>query len=160
MTPPPKLFHSLLRPAVLQILRAVGYHSAKTSVLDSMTDMAARYLTRLCELTAIHASLNSSIDHARVGMLDGPESPVGAAAAAPCQSPSVPAPSIVDIRLALQELGVLLPEKVLEEQDYLGMEDTRGVDQFIAWAAGSLNKEIQRIALDGNDEAHDYLDGG
>ncbi|KAK4166704.1 hypothetical protein QBC43DRAFT_298390 [Cladorrhinum sp. PSN259] len=155
MTPPPKYFHALLRPAIIQILRSVGYHSAKVSVLDQVTDLAARYLTRLCELTAAHASLNSSIDHPPVGMLEGPE---GSASAAPMQYPSVPAPSIVDIRLALQEIGMLLPERVQEEQDYQGIEDMRGLEQFIQWARGSLNKEIQRVALDGNDEAHDYLD--
>ncbi|KAK3984119.1 hypothetical protein QBC44DRAFT_337517 [Cladorrhinum sp. PSN332] len=155
MTPTPQLYHALLRPAVIQILRSVGYHSAKSAVLDQVTDLAARYLTRLCELTATHASLNSSIDHQPMHMLEGPE---GSVSAAPVQYPSVPVPSIVDIRLALQEIGVLLPERVQQEQDYLGMEDTRGVDQFIAWAAGSLNKEIKRVALDGNDEAHDYLD--
>ncbi|KAK4221829.1 hypothetical protein QBC38DRAFT_448816 [Podospora fimiseda] len=153
MTPTPQFYHALLRPAVIQILRSVGYHSAKNSVLDQVTDLAARYLTRLCELTATHASLNSSLEN--LPMLEGPDRP---ASAQPVQYPSVPVPSIIDVRLAFQDIGVLLPEKIQQEQDYLGIEDLRGVEQFIAWAAGSLNKEIQRVALDGNDEAHDYLD--
>jgi len=74
-------------------------------------------------------------------------------------NPAIPAPTIVDVRMALQRAGALLPERIPEEQAYLGAEDTRGVDEFIAWAMGPLNREITRIALDGNDEAGDYLDG-
>lgn len=136
MTPPQTLFHSLLRPAVLQILRAAGYHSAKTSVLDSMTELAARYFLHLCQLTAIYAAHNGSIsDTADLS------------------------PTIVDVRLALQRAGALLPERSQEEQEYLGEEDMRGVEEFLAWATGPQNREIKRIALDGSDEAVDYLDG-
>ena len=146
MTPPPPFFHALLRPAILQILRATGYHSAKTSVLDSVTDLAARYLLHLCQLTAVYATHNSDV----------PPQPITEAGGV---NPAIPAPSIVDIRMALQRAGALLPERLPEEQEYLGEEDTRGVENFIAWAMGSLNREITRIALDGNDEAGDYLDG-
>ena len=146
MTPPPPFFHALLRPAVLQILRATGYHSAKTSVIDSVTDLAARYFLHLCQLTAVYATHNSDV----------PPQPITEAGGV---NPAIPAPSIVDIRMALQRAGALLPERLPEEQEYLGEEDTRGVENFIAWAMGSLNREITRIALDGNDEAGDYLDG-
>jgi len=136
MTPPHTLFHSLLRPAVLQILRATGYHSAKTSVLDSITDLAARYFFNLCQLTATNAANNGS------------------------QSDTADlAPTIVDVRMALQRMGALLPECTEEEQAFLNVEDMRGVEEFIAWAQGPQNREIKRIALDGNDEAVDYLDG-
>lgn len=154
MTPPPPLFHALLRPAVLQILRATGYHSAKTSVLDSVTDLAARYFLHLCQLTAVYAAHNN----------DAPPALLAPAAAegpgtTPHQNPAIPAPSIVDVRMALQRVGALLPERLEEEQEYLGEEDTRGVEAFVAWAMGALNREIARIALDGEDEAGDYLDG-
>ena len=132
MTPPPSLFHSLLRPAVLQILRAAGYHGAKTSVLDSVTDLASRYLYHLCELTAVYTAHNASED-----MI----------------------PTIVDVRLALQHAGALLPERSQGEQEFLGVEDTRGLEEFVAWAGGPLNREIKRVALDGEDEASDYLNG-
>ncbi|KAJ4295891.1 hypothetical protein N0V88_004593 [Collariella sp. IMI 366227] len=165
MTPPPPLFHALLRPAVLQILRATGYHSAKTSVLDAATDLAARYFFRLCQLTALYATHNSNINNDSF-----PEDPLssipggfipaagssnspGAAAAA-----AVPAPTIVDVRMALQQVGALLPERLPEEQEFLGGEDMRGVEAFLAWAMGPLNREVKRIALDGVDEAGDYLD--
>ncbi len=133
MTPPISLFHALLRPAVLQILRATGYHGARTAVLDSLTDLAARYLFRLCEMTALYAAHNGSEDLT---------------------------PDIVDVRMALQHAGALLPERPEVEQEFMGVEDMRGVEAFIAWATGTLNKEIKRIALDGDDEANDYLDGG
>ncbi|KAK3945353.1 hypothetical protein QBC46DRAFT_372018 [Diplogelasinospora grovesii] len=130
MTPPPSLFHSLLRPAVLQILRAAGYHGAKTSVLDSLTDLAARYFFHLCQMTALYASLNGSTDE----------------------------PTVVDVRMALQRVGALLPEKGENEQEHMGVEDMRGLEEFLSWIAGPVNKEIKRIALDSVEEgAHDYL---
>lgn len=171
MTPPPPLFHALLRPAILQILRATGYHGAKTSVLDSVTDLAARYLLHLCQLTALYAAHNndglppaplfSPAHH-----LSGPDDNNninggggGGGGGAALLNPAIPAPTIVDVRMALQRAGALLPERIEEEQEYLGEEDTRGVEAFVAWAMGSLNREVKRIALDGDDEAVDYLDG-
>lgn len=136
MTPPPYLYHALLRPSILQILRAAGYHGARTSVLDSVTDMAARYLDALCRLTAAFAAHNN--EESQTGEL---------------------VPTIVDVRMALQQIGALLPEKSELEQMYNSVEDTRGVDAFVAWAAGPVNREIKRIALDGSDEATDYLNG-
>ncbi|KAK4128158.1 hypothetical protein N657DRAFT_562002 [Parathielavia appendiculata] len=165
MTPPPPLYHALLRPAILQILRATGYHGAKTSVLDSVTDLAARYLLRLCQLTALYATHNNAepsppplLFLTTTSDEDGEASPAAPPPPPPIPYPAVPAPTIVDVRMALQRAGALLPERILEEQEYLGGEDTRGVEAFIAWATGPLNREIKRIALDGNDEAADYLD--
>ncbi|KAK4237033.1 hypothetical protein C8A03DRAFT_45051 [Achaetomium macrosporum] len=147
MAPPLPLFHALLRPAVLQILRATGYHAAKPSVIDSVTDLAARYFLHLCRLTALYSAHNN--EEIPPVMADGNGASL---------HPTVPAPTIVDVRLALQRAGVLKPERILEEQEYLDAEDTRGVEAFVAWAMGPLNREITRIALDGNDEAADYLD--
>ncbi|KAK1837237.1 hypothetical protein QBC39DRAFT_377524 [Podospora conica] len=132
--PPHSLFHALLRPAILQILRAAGYHSARTSVLDAVTDLAARYFYHLCQLTALYASHNQ----------DG--------------SPLPLSPSITDVRMALQRAGALLPERVEEEQIFFGVEDMRGVEDFLAWATGPVNREIKRVALGGEDEGRDYLD--
>jgi len=137
MTPPHTLFHSLLRPAVLQILRATGYHGAKTSVLDSVTELAARYFFHLCQLTALYAANNGSMSETTADL----------------------SPTLVDVRLALERAGALLPERSELEQEFLGEEDMRGVEEFIAWAMGPQNREIKRIALDGSDEAVDYLDG-
>ncbi len=200
MTPPPPLYHALLRPAVLQILRATGYHSAKTSVLDSVTDLAARYFLNLCHLTAVYATHNTnrdpededdedeflnylmngmngvtggggsgdallSFDSATVAAEAGDGAQENGATittvtnAAALRNPVVPAPSIVDVRMALERAGALLPARIDVEQEYFESEDLRGMEGFVAWATGALNREIARIALDGNDEAGDYLDG-
>lgn len=60
----------------------------------------------------------------------------------------------------MQDCGALAPEKILKEQEFNGEEDVRGVENFIAWAMGSRNREIRRIALEGSDGARDdYLTG-
>ena len=185
MTPPPPLFHALLRPAVLQILRATGYHSAKTSVLDSVTDLAARYFLHLCHLTALYATHNNThgndsdsdqpppllllppttttseeeLQQQQLQQQQDPNPTTASPSAAATLNPAIPAPTLVDVRMALQRAGALLPERIREEQEYLEEEDMRGVEGFVAWATGALNREITRIALDGNDEAGDYLDG-
>lgn len=132
------IFHALLRPAIIQILRATGFHSAKPTVIDSLTDLAGRYLEILCQETARHAA-----DNALEPSFDGTTEP-----------------SIVDVRLALEEVGAFLPERDWEEQDFMEKEDTRGVDEFIAWATGPKTEQIKRVALDEPEEGvTDYLTG-
>lgn len=129
MTTPQALQHSLLRPCILHILRAAGYHSTRPSVLDTLTDLAARYLLLLATTTTSHAAnTNTEFDI-----------------------------SVEDVRMAMQECGAIAPEQVLEDQMWEGVEDTRGVDAFLAWAKGPVNKEIRRIALEADGE--DYLAG-
>jgi transcription initiation factor TFIID subunit 3 len=68
--------------------------------------------------------------------------------------------SIQDVRMAMQDCAVLAPEKVMEDQQFDGEEDTRGVDAFISWAMGKSNEEIRRVALEGSDGLQeDYLAG-
>lgn len=136
MTTPHALHHALLRPCILHILRAAGYHSTRPSVLDTLTDLAARYIVLLAQTAADHASLNHNEPELAVEV------------------------SLQDVRMAMQDCGLLLPEKILEEQEFDGVEDTRGVDGFIAWATGPGNKEIRRVALEGVDGTKDdYLTG-
>jgi hypothetical protein len=136
MTTPQALHHSLLRPCILQILRAAGYHSTRPSVLDTLTDLAARYMFLLAQTTATHASVNHNEPELSLEI------------------------SIQDVRMAMQDCGALIPERVLEEQEFDGEEDTRGVDAFVAWAMGKVNQEIRRVALEGSDGAkEDYLTG-
>lgn len=138
MPRPQAVFHALLRPAIIQILRATGFHSAKPAVIDSLTDLAARYLEIICQETARHAA-----DNALHPDFDGNAEP-----------------SIVDVRLALQGVGAFLPEREWEEQDFMEQEDTRGVDEFIAWATGPKIEQIKRVALDEPEEGvTDYLSG-
>jgi transcription initiation factor TFIID subunit 3 len=68
--------------------------------------------------------------------------------------------TIQDVRMAMQDCALLVPEKVLEDQEFDGEEDTRGVDAFLAWDMGKANREIRRVALEGGDGAkEDYLTG-
>ncbi|CAK7233366.1 hypothetical protein SCUCBS95973_008570 [Sporothrix curviconia] len=127
MTLPRPFFHSLLRPCILQILRAQGYHAARPSVVDAFTDLAARYLTLLCETTAHHTAHNSTEVSGLV-------------------------PSLVDVRLALEDCALLAPG--------VDADDVRPITEFVDWVAGARNREIRRIALDGDDDdgaTTDYL---
>ena len=133
MTTPPSLFHALLRPSILQILRATGYHSTRPAVLDSLTDLAARYLSMLCQSTAAHATHNQG-DSADF--------------------------TLVDMRLALQDAGALMPERVFTEEVFTGEEDLRGVEEFVRWFAGQRMKEMMEFGNgDGESDATDYLNG-
>ena len=136
------LYSSLLRPPVLHILRAAGFHATRPAVLDTIVDLAARYLTLLATKTASHALTN----HNDL------------------------APTITDVRMALQDVGALWPQNSMMEEQCRGEEDTRGVDAFIEWMKGEGNHEIRRIAglaqvpgevidLDAVGEKEDFLTG-
>ena len=112
------LYTSLLRPPILHILRAAGFHATKPAVLDSLVDLAARYMALLASRTAIHAFDNHDD----------------------------PTPTTTDVRMALEDVGALWPQKSLMEEYVTETEDMRGVEAFIAWMTGDVNKEIRRIA--------------
>jgi len=135
MATPHAIHHALLRPCVLHILRAAGYHSTKPSVLDALTDIAGRYMLVLAQSTAAHAATN----HAELEI------------------------GIEDVRMAMQECGALVPEKVWEDEVWDGQEDMRGVEGFVEWARGDANREIRRVALEGGEGGtvggDDYLTG-
>ncbi|KAM3506790.1 hypothetical protein MY11210_007411 [Beauveria gryllotalpidicola] len=153
MATPPAFFHALLRPAILQILRATGYHATRPAVLDSLTDLAARYMLLLCRNTAHHAAIN----HAGRGG-DGDDDGEGegnGAGAVPAQADDF---TLTDVRLALQDAGAFGAERTVTEEMWRGEEDTRGVEEFIAWFAGSRMKELMEFGnADGESEATDYL---
>ena len=113
-----ELHTSLLRPTVLHILRAAGFQAARPAVVDTFVDLAARYLTLLGESTASH-SLENHSDLC---------------------------PTIADVRSALQDVGALQPQISVTEEQYKGVEDMRGVEAFLAWAKGDINKMIRRVA--------------
>ncbi|KAI0117040.1 hypothetical protein F4814DRAFT_448045 [Daldinia grandis] len=116
-----EIYHALLRPAILQVLRAQGYYSSTPSTVDALTELAANYLTAISRHTAQHAALNNE-----VGM------------------PGLP--DIVDVRLALEDCGALWPERDFTAQEVSGEEDMRGVEEFIRWAKGSKNRRIRMVA--------------
>lgn len=135
------IFNALLRPAVLDILRAAGFNGAKPSVVDTVVDLTARYLTLLASRTAYNAFSNHNDLE----------------------------PDVTDVRMAMQDCGLLVPtltaaeelwkeilRKPLEEYDDAGAraeeerrrdrEDTADVTAFIDWVTGKQNEEIMRIA--------------
>lgn len=149
-----ELHAALLRPAIIQIVKAMGYNLAKPSALDSIADLAARYLLLLASETAQAARDTHGYDQ----------------------------PTIQDIRMALYKVGALRPQLDLAEEAARGteiihgrefpFEDLRGVDSFVTWAQGPICKEIRRVAgLDGGesdniadlaagmDENEDYVTG-
>lgn len=111
--------NALLRPPIIQILRAAGFHATRPSVLDTMTDLVANYLMILASSATAHAS-NAH--------------------------PDDPTPVLEDIYQALQDAGALRPQLRDWEEDWQGEEDTRGLDSFLNWFSGSANREIRRIA--------------
>ncbi|KAI0022940.1 hypothetical protein F4780DRAFT_730746 [Xylariomycetidae sp. FL0641] len=118
-----ELHLALLRPAILQILRAQGYYAASPSTIDCVTELAAQFMTAIAHSTAQNAA-NSATIHTY---------------------PS--SPTVRDVRLALEECGALWPVPVAEAgaKDAV-RDDTRGVDDFIAWATGRKNQRIRKVA--------------
>lgn len=129
---PSEIHLALLRPAILQILRAQGYYASTPSTIDCLTEIAGQYIYTIAKKTAQHATTNNYF---------GPPA----------------TPGIVDVRLALEECGALWPgadprrpsldeppesDGTLHEED----EDMRGVEELIGWAMGRKNQRIRRIA--------------
>ena len=136
------LHNSLLRPSILHILRAAGFHATRPAVLDTLVDCASRYLILLSQKTRQHALLNHNEN----------------------------SPTIVDIRSALQDLGALEPQTSVMEEQCNGEEDLRGIEAFVGWLLGEGNHEIRRIAglapsegeivaMDASQTREDFLTG-
>lgn len=112
------LHAALLRTPVIQILRAAGFHASKASVLDTLTDLAARYLQQLAQQASFYAQHNHGDK----------------------------IPDITDVRLAMMAMGALRPQLSAMEDDWRDEEDMRGVENFVNWATGEGAKEIRRVA--------------
>ncbi|KAL8672251.1 MAG: hypothetical protein Q9168_003274 [Polycauliona sp. 1 TL-2023] len=112
------IYASLLRPPILHILRAKGFHATKPAVLDTLVDLTARYLSLLASTSAAHAQEN----HNDLIL------------------------TVTDVRMALQDVGALWPQKSAIEEVLIGEEDLRGVDSFVAWMVGDEHRAIRRVA--------------
>lgn len=113
------LHSALLRPPIIQILRAQGFHSTRPSVLESLADLTGRYLMILASSTAAHAA-NAH--------------------------PHDPSPVLEDVYQALQDAGALRPQQREWEEDWEGEEDMRGLESLLGWITGPTHREIRRIA--------------
>ncbi|KAI0890649.1 uncharacterized protein GGS22DRAFT_151501 [Annulohypoxylon maeteangense] len=116
-----EIHHALLRPVILQIMRAQGYHSSTPATVDAFTSLTVKYMMAISRQTAQYANV---MDEDGVSCV----------------------PDIVDVRMALEDCGALKPEKDFTEQLFAGQEDTRGVDNFIEWATGPKNLRIRKVA--------------
>jgi len=142
------LHRSLLRPFVISTLRAAGFSGTKPSVLDTVVSITERYLLLLAETTAKQA-LNSHND---------------------------PLPTVTDVRIALQDCGVLIPLTGGGEEEWTELlrrpvieygegeihggavartqavkrkreeEDLRDLRQFLRWVDGAQHAEMKRVA--------------
>ena len=117
--PGPNLHNALLRPPIIQILRAAGFHATRPSVLDTVVDLAIRYMLLLASSVAAHAA-NAH--------------------------PHDPVPEMEDVYQALLDAGALRPQLRDWEEDWAGEEDLRGLEAFLNWFSGPANHEIRRIA--------------
>ncbi|CAG7944853.1 unnamed protein product [Penicillium salamii] len=115
----PNLHNALLRPPIIQILRAQGFHSTRPSVLESLQDLTGRYIQILASGSAEHAA-NAH-----------PEDPI---------------PRLEDIYQALQDAGAIRPQLREMDEDWQGEEDMRGLQSFIGWIKGPAHAEIRRVA--------------
>lgn len=148
------LHSALLRPAVVQVLKAVGFNLAKPAVVDTLTDLTSRYLL----LLASEAAQTAATTHGSN------------------------VPTIQDVRLALEKVGALRPQMRAPEEAQkspvkidgvlVPFEDLRGVRNFIKWAEGPIHAEIRRVGglasgesdnvadlAAGMDENEDYVTG-
>ena len=140
------LHRALLRPAIVHMLRAAGFHSTKPSVLDTVTNLAERYIMLLASSTATHAR----------------------------SSHNDPIPTITDLRMALAECGALSPVSGAAEEDWRERmrrpmveieepenggrtraqaekkrreeEDLKDVRDFMRWFDSAQHAEMRRIA--------------
>ena len=137
-----RLHITLLRPAILHILRAAGFNAARPLATEALVDITARYLDLLARKTA---------EYSRANHESGP-------------------PTIIDVRMALQHAGALYPEIDSLEEQCLEDDDMRGFKNFARWFEGDSYKEIRRVAgllngpreimdIEGGVEPEDYLTG-
>ncbi|KAJ6257676.1 Transcription initiation factor [Drechslerella dactyloides] len=113
MDTPEQFYFSLLRISTAQMLRHAGLAGSRPSVLDTLTDMTARYLTLL-----------------------------GTTARSITESSERTTSELTDALLAMEHLGLLKPLTIYTPD----LNDTRAVDNFIAWAKSPEVEELRKLA--------------
>ncbi|KAI7689566.1 hypothetical protein KC353_g19545, partial [Hortaea werneckii] len=141
------LHRALLRPAIIHTLRAAGFHSTRPSVLDTLVNIAERYMLLLASTTAQHA-YNTHND---------------------------PIPTVTDVRMALADCGALTPADSATEEEWRELmripvseleasvpkggekraiaekrkrdeQDVQDIKRFRRWFEGDTHAEMRRIA--------------
>lgn len=117
------LFYSFLRIATAQALRAAGIDRCAPSVLDTLTDLTIRYM----DLLSVKAS----------------------SIAAVCGRGEI---EIGDLRMAMEEIGMLRPRRILDETvddgEHWGIDvEDEGLQRFFEWCR-SIPKEMQAVIGD------------
>lgn len=157
-----EIHNSLLRPAIIHILRAAGFHSCRPSVLDILTDLCARYLAVLAQRTADQMYDRTSA--ASLDDLNRNPPPLSSIADQNMDE----SPTITDVRLALASLSFFNSTQTPAEEAWKEQlrkslssyhagarekergrrdaDDTADVREFVDWITGPINKEIRRIA--------------
>lgn len=150
----------LLRPAVIHILRAAGFHGVRPSVLDTLTDLCARHIQLLAERTACEVYNRTCVD-----TFEEPGEDIIHVDLPPSLDS---APTVTDVRLALTSAAVFPSSLSASEETWReslrkplhtfragarekerqrrDAEDTRDIREFVDWATGPANNEIRRIA--------------
>ena len=153
------LHSSLLRPAVIHILRASGFHATKSSVVDTLTDVCARYLLLIASRTAACA-----YDRTVTELRDVGEQPQ--ASDLPRASQMIP--TVADVRNGLTSAAFFTTGAAASEEAWMevmrkplsqypagarekerrrrDLEDTQDVREFVDWITGPIAKEMRRIA--------------
>lgn len=170
------LHHALLRPAILHILRAAGFHSTKPSTLDTLTDLSARYFLLLAQRTAEFASERGTISHQDptedtppAESLSGEQPSTETQAIGREEPTSIPIPTLPDVLAALNSTAAFnntltpseeawretlrrplssFPEGAAREKERRrrDAEDTKDIREFVDWCTGPVAKESRRIA--------------
>ncbi|KAI9721638.1 MAG: hypothetical protein M1828_005005 [Chrysothrix sp. TS-e1954] len=167
-TSPNNLHTSLLRPAVIHMIRAAGFHSARPSVIDTLTDLCARHLLLLASNTASNLYERTTTTVSTTPF--SPSSPPSTTPPAAPEEDTTTSPSlqINDIRLALSTASFFTSTHTPTEEAWLeslrrplstyrpgarekerrrrDLEDTRDVRGFVDWCLGPVNAEVRRVA--------------
>jgi transcription initiation factor TFIID subunit 3 len=136
------LHHALLRPAIIHILRAQGFSGAKPSVVDTLTDVAAKYIMLLATRSLVHAHTNHAdseldVTDVRMAMVD-----------CGILQPTTTATEDIWTELLRKPIEEVpdrndLPRKEIQKRN---AEDTEDVAAFAKWFHSNAYREITRVA--------------
>ncbi|ETS88059.1 hypothetical protein PFICI_01887 [Pestalotiopsis fici W106-1] len=115
-----RFYLALLKPAILQALRAQGYYSCRPTVLDFFTEVVADYIYNTAVAT------RKAMEH---------------------NHPEDPQVTLPDLRQGLEYVGAFAcDENKREDRDFDGDPELRGIEKFKEWFDGKQNQRITRIA--------------